>query len=176
MLASLSATPCPTRVRLVMHEWPDCLREGAPPRRRDRAHAAWSCAFRSPAGAGRLERPSRRKAVRGGYRNASAIAMATSTLRRRARPRCEDAPGRRRHRRLRTAAPLPAGHRLDSGKGASTHGEGEIVRGQRRATIRLCRSAPRWLSAEIQWRRGAGFTGCSAENGRRPFRSWSMSA
>ena len=37
------------------------------------------------------------------------------------------------------------------------------------------RSAPRWLSAETQWRRGAGFAGCSAENGQRTSRSWSIS-
>ena len=72
--------------------------------------------------------------------------------------------------------PFPVRHRLHAGKGASTHGEGEIVKGQRRATMRSCRSAPRWLSAEIQWRRGAGFAGWSAENGQRTSRSWSMSA
>ena len=48
---------------------------------------------------------------------------------------------------------LPTGHRLDAGKGASTHGEGEIVRGDsgEQATIRSCRSAARWLSVDIQW-------------------------
>ena len=77
---SRSAMLCPARVRPVLRPSPDCLHGGTRSRRRDMARPASSCRFairrapdasNGPPGGGPFE---------GGYRNASAVALATSTL------------------------------------------------------------------------------------------------